>query len=354
MRIDGIALRGISTAVPCRVSRTADYAVLSEAERERFAASTGIHERRIVTDGQCASDLCAHAAEDLLARLAWNKAEVGALVMITQTGDYPVPATAIVLQHQLGLPKTCIAFDVNLGCSSYPYGLLILSSLMKTAGIQKALLLIGDVSSRVCHPDDKSSWPLFGDAGTATALVCDADASPMHFHLMNDGAGKEAIIIPSGGLAARQPVSADTLAVRTGDDGLPRAAVNLRLQGADIFTFAISKVPASLRDALGQADWQPSDLDCVVLHQANQMINDTIRKKVGYAPEVTHSSLASFGNTSSASVPLTLCHARDRLKLPARTLLAGFGVGLSWGAVTMTLPTDLVLGWVETDSVHSG
>ena len=354
MRISGIALKGISTAVPCRVARTADYAVLTEAERERFAASTGIHERRIVTDGQCASDLCAHAADDLLARLAWSRSEVGALVMITQTGDHPVPATAIILQHKLGLPKSCISFDVNLGCSSYPYGLMILSSLMKTAGIDKALLLIGDVSSRVCHPDDKSSWPLFGDAGTATALALEPDASDMHFHLMNDGAGKDAIIIPSGGLASRHPVSPEALVVASGEDALPRAGVNLQLQGADIFTFAISKVPASIRDVLGQAGWQPADLQCVVLHQANQMINDTIRKKVGYEASVTHSSLACFGNTSSASVPLTLCDARDRMALPARTLLSGFGVGLSWGSVALTLSADLVLGWVETDLVHSG
>jgi len=354
MNVSGVALKGISAAVPKRTARVADYVVLTEAERERFSASTGIRERRIVTDGQCASDLCAFAADDLLQRLGWDKQDVGALVMITQTGDYPVPATAIVLQHRLGLPKSCIAFDVNLGCSSYPYGLLILSSLMKTAGIGKALLLIGDVSSRVCHPEDKSSWPLFGDAGTATALALDPEAADWHFHLMNDGAGKDAIIIPSGGLASRHPVSAQALAVSAGEDALPRAGVNLRLQGADIFAFAISKVPASIRDVLAQAGWTPGDLECVVLHQANQMINDTIRKKVGYDASRAPSSLERFGNTSSASVPLTLCAAREGLTLPARTVLCGFGVGLSWGSLATVLPAELALGWLETDDVYPG
>lgn len=354
MRIDGVALAGASTAVPRQVARVADYAVLSEAERERFTASTGISERRVVVDGQCASDLCAHAAEDLLGRLGWDRSEVGALVLITQTGDHPVPATAILLQDRMGLPKTCLAFDVNLGCSSYPYGIFIVSSLMKTAGITKALLLIGDVSSRVCHWDDKSSWPLFGDAGTATALVLDDGAAPMYFHLMNDGSGGEAIMIPAGGLASRQPLSAEALRVCDDDDGLPRAAVNLRLRGADIFTFAISKVPSSIRDVLSQAGWEPSVPACVVLHQANRMINDTIRKKVGYGEAAALCSLALFGNTSSASIPLTLCHALEVLDLPTKTVLSGFGVGLSWGSVALTLPTGMVLGWVETDSVYPG
>lgn len=352
MKITGVALRGVSTAVPCRTVRTDEYAVLTETERQRFADSTGIRERRIVADGQCASDLCAHAADDLIQRLGWEKAEIGALIMITQTGDYPVPATAIVLQDRLSLPKTCIAFDVNLGCSSYPYGLLILSSLMQTARISKALLLIGDVSSRVCNYDDKSSWPLFGDAGTATALELDDTAAEMAFHLMNDGAGKDAIIIPSGGLAARQPVSTQALSEQNGEDGLPRSQVNLKLNGADIFTFAISKVPPSIKSVMSAADWTVDDLDCVVLHQANKMINDMIKKKVGYRSDIVHSSLETYGNTSSASIPVTICSARDSLKLPARTILSGFGVGLSWGSVAMTLPAGLVLGWRETDDAY--
>ena len=325
---------------------------MTPEEAERFSKNTGIRERRIVGDAQCASDLCAFAAQDLLAKLGWERADVGALIMITQTGDHPVPATSILLQHRLGLPNTCIAFDVNLGCSSFPYGLMIVGSLMKTAGIGRALLVIGDVSSKVCHVEDKSSWPLFGDAGSATALELDDAAAPMHFDLMTDGKGAQAIIIPGGGPASRHPVTAENLVPQPDKNGMPRHAANLQLRGADIFSFAISKVPSSINRALEAAGWTPESVDRYVLHQANKMINDTIRKKIGAPEDHLPTSLEHFGNTSSVSVPLTICHTRDSWTFPCRALFAGFGVGLSWGAATAVLPEGTVLSWIETDDVY--
>lgn len=351
-QVSGVAIRGISTAVPKTVSRIADYPHMTAEEAERFSKSTGIRERRIVGPAQCASDLCAFAADDLLTKLEWAREEIGALIMITQTGDHPVPATAILLQHRLQLPNTCIAFDINLGCSSYPYGLMVVGSLMKTAGIKRALLLIGDVSSKVCNIEDKSSWPLFGDAGSATALELDEAAAPMHFDLMTDGKGAQAIIIPGGGPASRQPVTADNLAPQPGKDGMPRGAANLQLRGADIFSFAISKVPPSIMRALQAAQWSPESVDQYVLHQANKMINDTIRKKIGAPEDHLPGSLEHFGNTSSVSVPLTICHTRNTWTFPCRAVFAGFGVGLSWGAATAVLPQGTVLSWVETDDVY--
>jgi len=178
--LSGIEIRAVAATVPTQVARTQDYEFLTMEERQRFQKVTGIAARRIVRDGQCASDLCMTAAETALAHVGWARESVGALIMITQTGDQPVPATSIVIQNKLGLPQTCVAFDVNLGCSSYPYGLAIVGSMMQSLGIMRALLLIGDVSSRVCAKNDKSAWPLFGDAGTATALELDERASPMY------------------------------------------------------------------------------------------------------------------------------------------------------------------------------
>lgn len=351
--ISGVAIRGIATAVPTGIARSADYPHFSADEAERFSKSTGIRERRVVSGAQCASDLCAFAAADLLGRLHWERAEIGAVIMVTQTGDHPVPATAILLQHRLGLPNTCIAFDVNLGCSAYPYGLMIVGALMKTAGVRRALLLVGDVSSKVCSFEDKSTWPLFGDAGSATALELDEDAAPMHFDLMTDGKGGSAIIIPAGGPAGRNPLTPQALEPRTDKNGSTRSDVHLQLRGADIFSFAISKVPDSIRRALAAAQWAPESVDRYVLHQANKMINDTIRKKLALDEARLPSSIDCFGNTSSVSIPLTICHTRDSWTFPSRTLLAGFGVGLSWGAVTVVLAPGTVLGWVETDAVYA-
>jgi 3-oxoacyl-[acyl-carrier-protein] synthase-3 len=131
-----------------------------------------------------------------------------------------------------------------------------------------------------------------------------------------------------------------------------RHSANLQLRGADIFSFAISKVPPSIARALAAAQWAPESVDRYVLHQANKMINDTIRKKVGAPEEVFPASLEHFGNTSSVSIPLTMCHTRAAWTFPCRTLFAGFGVGLSWGAATAVLQEGTVLSWVETDDVY--
>lgn len=351
--ISGFAVRAVSTAVPTRVARTQDYEFLTPEERQRFEKATGISERRIVRDQQCASDLCAFAADRAIEHLGWERNSIGALILITQSPDYPVPATAIILQDKLGLPQSCVAFDVNLGCSSYPYGLAIVASLMKSLSIARALLLIGDISSKSCAIHDKSSWPLFGDAGSATALELHENAEPVHFDLMSDGSGKDAIIVPSGTLSSRRPPPADGLVQQeAGSDGIMRRPDNLVLRGADIFSFAISKVPGSIQSALAAAGYAANDIDYLVLHQANKMINDTIAKKTGFTQNQALSTLGRYGNTSSASIPLTLCIHHDQFQQDRVIALSGFGVGLSWGSCVLPIAANIVLPIIETDSVY--
>lgn len=351
--VAGVAIRAIAAAVPKRVASTADYPYLTPEERARFQKATGIVERHIVEAGQCASDLCFTAAQATLEHLGWAHDSIGALVLITQTADQPVPATSITLQHKLGLAQACIAFDVNLGCSSYPYGLAIIASLMQSLGVARALLLIGDVSSPTCAISDKSSWPLFGDAGSATALERDDTAQPMFFDLMSDGSGKDAIIIPRGGLASRRPAG-DGPAEHEADakDGIIRRPDQLILRGADIFSFAISKVPPSIQAVMQAAGKSCDIVDYLVLHQANKMINDTIARKAGFASDKVPTSLEKYGNTSSASIPVTLSTNAD-LFLEKRTIVAcGFGVGLSWGSVLVTLPANAIIPCIESHDVH--
>ncbi len=351
--VAGVAIRAIAAAVPARVVRTADYAGMPPDDQARFQKATGIAERHIVHPGQCASDLCTVAAERLLDHLGWAPTSIGAVVLVTQTPDQPVPATSLAIQHRLGLPENCVAFDVNLGCSSYPYGLAIVSSLMKTLGIARSLLLVGDVSSLVCAEDDKSAWPLFGDAGSATAIELDRDAAPMWFDLMSDGGGKEAIIIPGGGLASRRPPATAGEPLDTDGDGVVRRRDQLILRGADIFSFAISKVPSSITRVMAAAGIPAAEVDFLILHQANKMINDTIGRKTGFSGDKLPSSLETHGNTSSASIPVTLCAHADRFAESAVTaVLCGFGVGLSWGSLLATLPEGGVLPLIESDHVY--
>ncbi len=349
--IAGIAVRGIAAAVPTKVALTEDYEFLKPEERLRLQKATGIAAHRMSPAEQCTSDLCAAAAHRVIEYLCWQRESIGALILITQTPDQPIPATAITLQNKLGLPQACAAFDVNLGCSAYPYGLAIISSLMKTLNIPRALLLMGDLS-RVCAIGDKSAWPLFGDAGTATALELDNDATPMYVDLMSDGSGKDAIIIPSGGLASRKPTGNGPITEEIGADGIARRPDNLLLRGADIFSFAISKVPPSISRVLEMGGQSAAEIDFLVLHQANKMINDTITKKAGFSPEKALSTLAQYGNTSSASIPLTLCAHPDQFSVDRLVTVCGFGVGLSWGSATLKIPAHAVLPVIETDAVY--
>jgi len=349
----GIALRGIAAALPLRRETTAECgAFRSPEDGARFAAATGIEERRIAPPEQCASDLCAAAAEALVERLGWERSSVGLLVMVTQSPDHILPATAILLQHRLGLPRTCVAYDMNLGCSAFPFGLAQVASAMAALGIPRGLLLIGDISSRGCNPMDPSSYPLFGDAGSAIGLELDGAAGAMHFDLNSDGAGGAAICSKSYGLAGRYPVSQASLVAReVGEDRHPRCDLNTRLSGADIFGFSIREAPASIARVLERAGVAPAAVDHVVLHQANKMINDIVCRKSGIEAAKALSSLRSFGNTGSASIPVTLCAAMETVRQPSRILACGFGVGLSWGSVVLELAADAPLLLVETDAV---
>lgn len=353
--IPGVAIRGVSTCVPTTVAKSADYEMLTVEERARFAKVTGIEEHRLADELQCASDLCAFAVEDLLKGIDWDKGDIGLMVWITQSPDYPVPATSIVLQNKLGLPQSCICFDVNLGCSAYPFGLAIVASMMRTMSIKRALLVVGDVATRGCAYTDKSSWPLFSDAGTATAMELDDAAAPMHFHLMNDGAGYKAIIVPMGGFSSRLPYSAELMEPVELEPGIKRTAYHLALDGPEIFNFAIREAPNSINTLLAEQKLSVEDVDFFVLHQANKIINDTIRVKIGAPRDKMLSSLKEFGNGASGSVPLTLCLHADKVnQADANVLLCGFGVGLSWGSVLTRLPANCYLKVIESDAVYTG
>ena len=302
-----------------------DCAPALRQERERLVRNIGIHRRRICADWQCFSDLAFDAAECLLASLAWSRDEVDALIVVTQSPDYLTPATAIILQDRLKLSHATIAFDVNLGCSGYPFGLHILGSLIAAGAIKKGLVLVGDKCATVKDP-------LFSDAGTATALEFDSTATPMYFDLNSDGSGYRAIMLPVGG--HREPYGPAHISPIRDADGQFHWASALILDGPAVLSFSTQQVPPSVRRVLEHADLTTDDIDHFIFHQANRMINETIRKKLGLPPEKVPTTLQDFGNTSGASLPVTMT-VRIREALQARRnklLLSGFGIGLSWGS----------------------
>ena len=334
-----VKIATVAAAVPANKASNRDYDRLSPQERDMLIKTTGIAERHIAPDGMATSDLCAAAAQHIFEH-GVSPADIGILIFVSQSPDYYLPATAALLQHRLGLPKNCIAFDIGLGCSGYVYGLTALASLMKTTGVKKALLLAGDISSNTASPEDKSTYPLFGDAGSATLLELDDSASDWQVSLMTDGSGGQAIMIPDGG--ARNKLSVDSFTRKPVSEGISRCNLDLVLDGPEIFAFSIREVPATINALLAASNTTPEQIDYLVLHQANKLINETIRKKLKLPPEKVPYSLHQFGNTSSASIPLTLVTAlADALKHPCTLLLSGFGVGLSWGGILM-----------QTDNIH--
>jgi len=310
---------GMASCVPRRVvSNLVDCRPEQRAERERLVRNIGIEFRPKAPDWQCFSDLAFEAAQSLIEGLKWSRDEIDAIIVVTQSPDYVAPATAIILQDRLGLSSNAIAFDVNLGCSGYPFGLHLLSSMISAGGVRKGLLLVGDRGAQLENP-------IFSDAGTATALEFDETAPPIYFDLNSDGSGHQAIIFPVGG--HREPVALKHLI-----EGRERT-IDLDLDGTAVLSFSTQRVPPAVEQLLDYARVQKSEVDYFLFHQANRMINETIRKKLELAAENVPSSLRDFGNSSSASIPLTMTARinRELSKKPHRLLMCGFGIGLSWG-----------------------
>jgi len=333
---------GMATCVPRRIlSNIDDCPPQLRSARERVVRNIGIETRRICSEWQCFSDLAFDATERLLAELKWERDDIDALIVITQSPDYLIPATAIIMQDRLKLKHTTIAFDINLGCSAYAFGMHVLGSMISAGGIKKGLMLVGDKAATVLEP-------LFSDAGTCTALEYDPDAPPMHFDLNSDGSGYRAIMLPVGG--GREPVGLQHMAPVKDEDGIWRSQGALILDGPAVLSFSTQQVPPAVRNLLDYAQCPIDDVDYFIFHQANKMINETIRKKLGLTPERVPTTLRDFGNTSGASLPVTMTVRirEELLKGKKKLLMSGFGIGLSWGSCIVDIENAVFPELIES------
>lgn len=335
-KVENISIKGISACVPKHEESNWDYNALTEQEKKLLIKTTGIVSKRIANNTTTTSDLCYTAAQEVIKKTNSDINEIEILIFVSQSPDYFLPASSIIIQDKLGLPKSTIAFDVNLGCSGYVYGLSVIGSLLATTKLKKALLLTGDVSSFSVDKKDKSTYPLFGDAGAATLIEYNEKATPMYFNIQSDGAGYKSIIIPDGGI--RNPLTPDSFKEYELTKGIVRSNRSLKLNGEDIFNFSLREVPANIKKLLEFAQFDIVNIDYFIMHQANKIMNEAIRKKLEIPSEKVPYSLEKYGNTSSASIPLTII---DKLSHPLskgknQLILSGFGVGLSWASVLLT------------------
>lgn len=295
---------------------------------------TGIRHRHIAAEGECASDLGVAAANMLFDKGACVRESIDYLLFCTQSPDFFLPTTACLVQERLNLPTRCGALDFNLGCSGYVYGLSLAKGLIESGQAANVLLITAETYSKYIHPDDRSVRTLFGDAGAAT-LVSGVNADEARigpFVFGTDGRGAGNLIVPAGGM--RQPAVPLPLGTQDADRSA-RTAKNLFMDGPEIFNFTLRTVPLTAKALLEKTGKSMDDVDLFVFHQANGFILEHLRKKMNIPEAKLAISLESYGNTVSASIPITLRDAALSHKLKAGQLLmlVGFGVGYSWGGV---------------------
>lgn len=346
-KVSNVRIAGIAAAVPAQEAGLEEIAQLfGDEDANKINDMTGVRRRR-VSDTLCTSDLCLHAAERLLQDLGWERETIGVVIFVSQTPDYIMPATSCVMQNRLGLPTQCAAFDVNLGCSGYVYGLWLASCLMRGSGVSRVLLLAGDTASRAVGPMDRSTKPLFGDAGSATALEFSEHAAEMCFEFGTDGSGAQHLMVPAGGF--RQPRSERTCIRTEREGGIIRSDEELHMNGMEVFAFTLKRVPPMVRAVLGKAGWTMAEVDMAVFHQANRFMLQHLAKSIKIPADKLVLGLEEYGNTSSASIPLAIVTERrsELSRETKRVLMAGFGIGLSWCAATVTVGQIIIPELVE-------
>lgn len=343
LEFKNVRIAGISAGVPKKTICNLELKDISkDYDAQAYVETTGVLERRL--DSLTTADLCLPAAETLIADLGWNRDNIDALIFVSQNTDYIEPATACILQDKLGLSNECYAEDIALGCSGWVYGLSNVAALLASGAIKKALLLAGDAKRRY-EPTDS----LFGYAGTVTAMEYIEGAEGLKFHFGTDGSGYDAIIIPDGG--ARNQISYKSF-VEENIYGQIKNRLQLRMKGMDVFSFGITTAPKSVKKLAEHFGFDYSSADYLILHQANMMMNNKIAKKLKFSPDKVPSSMYNFGNTSSASIPLTMVTSINKeLRNGIKKIIAcGFGVGLSWGTVYFSTDNIVVSELVEVEN----
>jgi len=339
-KIQGVRIAGIASAVPNTVSAVADAADKFGAEDiQKIIKSTGVERRHVAAPKLCCSDLCYAAAKRLLDDLKWDPASVDGLIFVSQSFDFPcVPATSCILQMRLGLPKSAAVFDLVLGCSGHVYASWVAANLLAASGLSRVLVLAGDVATRGVSPLDRSTALLFGDGGSATALEKDGNAPPLAFVLGTDGTGWKNLIMPTGIQSARHPRNETTAVRQKAEANNWRSQDELFMDGTEIFAFTIREVPTLISNVLAASGWTRDEVDYFVFHQANKFMLTHLAKSMKLPLPKVPFSLKEYGNTSSASIPITInSELGEAIRTrPLKLLMAGFGVGYSWGACTAT------------------
>lgn len=309
-KYNNVMIRGIETVFPKKRVDNSEYAEqLGERKVSKQIKLTGIRSCRVSDDTETTETMCAQAAERLLARLKWSREEIKGIILITQTPSCVMPATAFRIQKRLEIGENCIAFDVNMGCSGYTTGLTIAGGLLSNMELgSKMLLLVGDTVTKYLDENDIQTKMMFGDAGTVTGLE----------------------VVPENRLFYMQK------SIGEGCDAIFMKDQNdyFHMDGMQVFRFTINEVLGYIKEFMEKTGLTDDDVDYYVFHQAQKHIVDHVAEFCGIDESKLLISYEEYGNTSGASIPVTLTVNQEKLKEGKnRVLMCGFGVGLSCGIV---------------------
>lgn len=348
IKLEGVNILGISACVPQKVIDNLEFALpIFGKDANKMIKAIGIKERRVCDKKETSSlDLCVYAAERLIKELQFNPLEIGAVVFVTTSPEYVLPNNATLVQDRLGLSKSIPAYDINLACSGYPFGLWNAGMIAKTTG-KKVLLLDGDKQSHFSSKEDKTTALLFSDAGTATIVEPTELPLTWYFDFYTDGSRHDFLKIPHGG--SKRWFDSDSLTSYLDADGKEHKNTELYMNGMEIFNFAIKDVPIKIKQLLEFSNKKVEDLDLVALHQANGYMLKLLTRELGVT-EKAHLVIEKFGNTCSSSVPLVITDKFGKAsEIKQRILMSGFGAGLSIGTAYIEVENMYCTGVLEGD-----
>ena len=347
---EGIGITAMAAAVPSRIIKNYEYTEYFPADQvKEVVDKVGVYERRFADVDTCSSDLCFAAAEKLIDDNRIDKSEIDLLVFLSQTPDYRMPATSICLQDRLGLSKSCIAFDIQMGCAGFCYAVSVVYGMMQSGNIRKALILDGETRSKVYSPKDRRSAFIFGDGGVAALVERNDKIGKSWFSLNSDGSRYDLIMIKGGGY--RHMSSPETLEEKVVDEyGNIRSEEQGYMRGGDVFQFVIREIPRDIKNTLELSGVDKDQIDYIVFHQANNFINSYIADKMKLERKKIPHTIEKYGNTSSVSVPLTIVsELKGKLDGQKQILMSAFGVGMSWATAIVPFVDCRISDIVEVE-----
>lgn len=327
--ISGLEIVGVSTTVENN-TLTQSQLIKSQKnniEKKKIRNSSniiGVKKNFFTSKKTTSVDLCLASAKRLMKNLKWKSKDLDLIIFVTQTPDFLMPSCSSIVHNKLNLKPDCVSFDINLGCSGYVYGLWNMYKIMQNGSYKKGLLLVGDTISKTVNSKDFVNKLLFGDAGTSTAVIKRGNKKT-YFILGSDGKGSDDLIIDNSGFRTK------------------KFNPEFKMDGKNVFHFAINNVPAMIKKLLKKSYCEIKDISYFIYHQANKYMIDSISRELGIKKKQVLFSISDYGNTSSASIPLTICKNQNKISISRKTCILGFGAGFSYAGAVIDLKNSKIL-----------